>query len=130
MANNQRSDEINIAKVLPWITLVILIIFMFYLWPNGEEAITVSNASSESSQTVAAGGETSANEKKEVVQILDLLNFRSEPNESKSSIIGTVNKGESYKIVEKQDKWLKIAKNDGSTGYITTDPKYVKIVSE
>jgi len=103
---------------------------MFFLWPNTDDSKKTTNASSESSETVAASTKPETGEKKEKAEILDLINFRSEPNEAKSSIIGTVYKGESYKIIEKQEKWLKIEKDDGSAGYITTDPKYVNIVSE
>ena len=130
MVNDNRNDEINIAKTLPWITLIFLIVFMFYLWPSGEDSKSATNVSSESSETVAAETNDTADENKSVAEILDLLNFRNEPNDAKTSIIGTVNKGEKFKIVEQQEKWLKIEKSDGNTGYITTDPKYVKIVSE
>jgi len=130
MVNKEKNDEINTAKAIPWVILIFLIIFMFYLWPNAEDSNTATKVSSESSETIAAETEPAVSEKIERAEILDLLNYRSEPNDAKASIIGTVNKSESYKIIERQEKWLKIEKEDGTSGYITTDPNYVKIVSE
>ena len=130
MANNERNDEINIAKAMPWILLISLVIFMFFLWPKTGDTNTTLNVSSESSETVSVEKEPAEGGVNERAVILDLLNFRSEPYEAANKIIGAVNKGESYKIIEKREKWLKIEKEDGSSGYITTDPKYVNIVSE
>ena len=130
MVGNERNDEINIAKVLPWVILVFMIVFMFYLWPDTGDLKKATNASSESTETVTAETVSGDEEVGKRAEILDLINFRSEPSEAMSAKIGTVNKGESFKIIEEQENWLKIEKEDGVTGYITTDPKYVSIVSE
>lgn len=129
MNGRQQQNEVNIGKLFPWLTLLALIILLIYLWPNDGKTSQTAKTNAESSTTVSEN-QPGKNDKSEKVEALDLLRFRAEPSTDKSVVTGTVSKGEVLKVLEKQDKWFKVQRDDGTPGYITTDPKYVRLISE
>lgn len=129
MTDRQQRNEVNIAGYIPWVALLGLIILLIYLWPNDDKAARPAETNVESSATVSQN-QTGEKAKTEKAEALDLLRFRAEPSTDNSVVIGTVRKGEVLKVLEKQDEWLKVQRDDGTSGYITTDPKFVKLKSE
>lgn len=124
----EKTNEFNIFKIVPWVVLVSLVLLLFYLWPRGENVKTKSRIGKESTEA-AASTATPASSSAQAQIVSDMLNFRAKPSLGERSIIGTISKGTVVKLIERQDKWLKVELSDGRIGYVSADPKFVKIIN-
>ncbi|HEX21769.1 MAG TPA: SH3 domain-containing protein [Actinobacteria bacterium] len=130
MSEKKSMNQFDLKKALPWITLLFLIIIMFYLWPSSKsESGKPKKNISESTATVESSASVKNQTKVGHVQVVSpILNFRSKPVLNEKNIIATIKKGTTLKVVEKRDKWLKVQLDDGRIGFITGNKKYVKFI--
>ena len=134
MAQRVKKTEFNLQKSGPWLLLAVLILLIFYLWPQSDQAVkpakSVSRSENSTTSTTSSPPPVAGDKGKQARILSDMLNFRSKPSKSDRTIIATISKGTVVKVIDSQDGWLKVELNDGSgrVGFITSDPKFVGLI--
>lgn len=105
--------------------LVLLIVTVYFSWPRDDAAVKKAGTALETTSTTSTSTPPPA-AAVEQVKVIAILNLRSRPSLDEKTVIGTVNKGEVVKVLERQDKWLKIQLGNGRGGYIANDPKFIQ----
>lgn len=129
MGGKLNKKPTGLKQFFAWAALILISLWLVANRPEqtsnkvGFESRPVSKETADTSSAPDAGG-------KRAEIITELLNLRSEPNSAKRTVIGTIRKGLVVEVLEKRPGWLKIKLEDGRSGYVAYQSKYVKFLEE
>jgi uncharacterized protein YgiM (DUF1202 family) len=126
MTRKAAEPKKNPQAVFAWLSLVVIIVFLFINWPRGEtkEAGTVS-ATGESTQTTSTT-DSPEDPGPQVEVVAETLNFRSRPDYDDKTVIKSLKRGERLKVLKKEGDWLFVELESGQSGYVVDKPTFIK----
>lgn len=129
MARKAAKQRLAPKTLLAWLVLGAIIAWLLMNWPGDiTEKVIEASAPAPSQETT----ETTATESKKTDSraevIAETLNFRSRPEYKDRTIIKTLTRGMTMKVLKKEEGWLFVELDTGQSGYVADGRDFVRTI--
>jgi len=129
MGGKSNKQPTDLKQLFAWAALIVIVFWLVANRPDqASNKVAFERGPVVEEATATAPAPETGGKRAEI--ITELLNLRSEPHDSKRNVIGTIRKGLVVEVLEKIPGWLKVKLEDGRSGYVAYQSKYVKFLKE